>query len=76
MPVTKHYLHEYQHCKRRRPAAPIIRAFPFFSPVTMPLPELRFWRTPLLLQPAWVRLLVAALLGAALVALWRWAVAV
>ena len=42
----------------------------------MPLPELRFWRTPLPLQPAWVRLLVAAVLGAALVALWHWAVAV
>ena len=42
----------------------------------MPLPDLRFWRTPLLLQPAWVRLLIAAVLGAALVALWRWAVAV
>ena len=41
----------------------------------MPLPELRFWRTPLLLLPAWVRLLIAAVLGAALVALWRWAVA-
>lgn len=41
----------------------------------MPLPDLRFWRTPLLLQPVWVRLLLAAALGAALVALWRWAAA-
>ena len=45
----------------------------------MPLPDLpllRPWRTPLLLQPAWARLLLAAVLGAGLVALWRWAVAV
>ena len=45
----------------------------------MPLPDvppLRPWRAPLLLQPAWARLLIAAVLGVALVALWRWAVAV
>ena len=56
----------------------MMRAFPFSACPAMPLPDLpdaRFWRTPLLLQPAWVRLLIAAVLGAALVALWRWAVA-
>ena len=74
----QHHFRKFFHTPT---VAPMMRALSLFAlrTLSMSRPDLsspRLWRTPLLLQPAWARLLLAAVLGGALVALWRWAVAI